>query len=69
MILPPNIPVFVSEMIEGGLWPSSGEELSFISIIETLKANDFGIVTGVDSDEVSTFVGRVESATESGELE
>jgi hypothetical protein len=69
MILPPNIPVFVSEMIEGGLWPSSGEELSFISIIETLKTHDFGILAGVDSDEVSTFVGRVESATEFDKFE
>jgi hypothetical protein len=30
---------------------------SFIAIIETLKENEFEIVEGVDSGEVSAFVG------------
>jgi serine/threonine protein kinase len=65
VIVPPDVPSFVSEIIEGGLRPIAGKELSFIAIIETLKANDFGIVAGVDSDEVSAFVSRVESGVQS----
>jgi hypothetical protein len=67
--LPPDVPVFVSEIIEEGLRPIAEEELSFIDIFETLKANAFQIVAGVDSDEVSAFVRRVESAVQSGETE
>jgi hypothetical protein len=69
VILPPGVPPFVSEMIEGGLRPMAGEELSFIEIFETLKDHGFGIVAGVDSEEVSAFVRRVESAADSGDLE
>jgi hypothetical protein len=69
VILPPDIPAFVSEIIEGGLQPIPGEELSFIAIFETLKAHDFRIVAGVDSDEVSAFVSGIESAVHSGESE
>jgi hypothetical protein len=69
MMLPLDVPVFVSEMIEGGLRPMAGRELSFIAIVATLKTNGFGIVGGVDSDEVSAFVGRVESAAQSGASE
>jgi hypothetical protein len=65
VIVPPDVPSFVSEIIEGGLRPIAGKELSFIAIIETLKANDFRIVAGVDSDEVSAFVSGVESAAQS----
>jgi hypothetical protein len=61
VLLPPGVPSFVSEMIEGGLRPMAGEKLSFIEIFETLKKNGFGIVAGVDSEEVSAFVRRVES--------
>jgi serine/threonine protein kinase len=68
-ILPPGVPAFVSEIIEGGLRPITGSELSFIAIFETLKNNDFRIVAGVDSEEVSAFVSRVESAAESHESE
>jgi hypothetical protein len=69
VILPPGIPGFVSEIIEGGLRPIAEEELSFIAIFETLEANGFRIVAGVDSDEVSAFVSRVESAAQSGASE
>jgi hypothetical protein len=68
-ILPPGVPAFVSEMIERGLRPVTGGELSFIAIFETLKANDFQIMAGVDSDEVSAFVSCVESSPESGKSE
>jgi serine/threonine protein kinase len=69
VILPPDVPGFVSEIIEGGRRPRARRELSFIAIFETLEANDFRIVAGVDSDEVSAFVSRVESAAHSGESE
>jgi hypothetical protein len=67
VILPPDVPRFISEIIEAGLRRSVEGELSFIAIIETLKANDFGIVAGVDSAEVSASVRGVESAEKSGE--
>jgi hypothetical protein len=83
MIVPPGVPSFVSEMIDGGLRLRSRarprasararararRELSFIDIIETLKENHFRIVSGVDSDEVSAFVSGIESAAESGDSE
>jgi hypothetical protein len=67
VILPPDVPWFVSEIIEGGLRRMAGDELSFIDIFETLMKNDFGIVSGVDSDEVSAFVREVGSAGQCGE--
>jgi hypothetical protein len=69
VILPPDVPAFVSKIIEGRLRPRAGRELSFIDIFETLKKNDFRIVAGVDSSEVSAFVNRRESAEQSGESE
>jgi hypothetical protein len=69
VILPSDVPWFVSEIIEEGLRPRAGAQLSFIAIFETLKATDFGIVAGVDSAEVSAFVRRVESMMQSGESE
>jgi serine/threonine protein kinase len=69
VIVPPDIPSFVSEIIEGGLRPRARRELSFIAIIETLKRNHFRIVSGVDSEEVSAFVSRIEGAAESGDSE
>jgi hypothetical protein len=62
VILPPDVPEFVSVLIEGGLRPMGGRELSFVAIIETLEANDFRIVSGVDSAAVSEFVSAIESA-------
>jgi hypothetical protein len=67
--LPPPGAAQVSEIIEEALRPRAGAQLSFIAIFETLKANDFGIVAGVDSAEVSAFVSRVESMMQSGESE
>jgi hypothetical protein len=69
VILPPDVPGFVSEIIEEGLWPIAERELSFIDIFATLKANAFRIVAGVDSDEVSAFVRRIESTAQSSESE
>jgi hypothetical protein len=69
VILPPDVPGFVSEIIEGRLRPIVGRELSFIAIFETLKKNGFHIVAGVEFNEVSAFVSGVESAVQSGESE
>jgi hypothetical protein len=69
LIVPPGVPEFVSEIIEGGLRPSDGGGLSFIAIFETLKRNGFRIVAGVDSDEVTAFVSGAESVVQSGESE
>jgi hypothetical protein len=59
--LPAAVPAFVLRMIESGRSPESGRHLSFAEIVEYLKANGFEIIAGVDSDEVSAFVIRVES--------
>jgi serine/threonine protein kinase len=67
--LSPDVPSFVSSIIEGGLRPIAGRELSFIALIDTLKANAFRIVSDVDSDAVSAFVRGVESPAGSGESE
>jgi hypothetical protein len=61
VILPPGVPGFVSEIIKEWLQTSAGKWLSFINIFETLKKNSFRIMAGVDFEEVSTFVHRVES--------
>jgi hypothetical protein len=65
VILPPGVPAFVSEIIEGVMRPNAEGGLSFIAIFERLEANAFRILAGVDSDEVSAFVSRVESAPQS----
>jgi serine/threonine protein kinase len=64
--LPPWIPSFVSEIINEGFSRVSTKQLSFIDIFERLRANDFEIVSDVDSDDVSGFVGWVESGEERG---
>jgi hypothetical protein len=72
VILPPGtpgIPEFVSEIIEDGVGLSVWRGVSFIRIFETLKANGFRIVAGVDSDEVSPFISCVESIAQSGKSE
>jgi serine/threonine protein kinase len=66
---PAGVPEFVSRMIEDGRSPESWRQLSFIYIVKRLKENRFAIVAGVDSEEVSVFVARVESAEQSGNWE
>jgi hypothetical protein len=66
VILLPGVPDFVSVLITRAL---EGHIHSLITIVENLKANDFKILPGVDSDEVSAFVSRVETAAESREVE
>jgi hypothetical protein len=55
-----SVPVFVLEMIERGHSLDSNTKLSFMDIFETLKNNEFRILGGVDSKEVSNFVSWIE---------
>jgi hypothetical protein len=64
--VPAGVPEFVSRMIADGRSQESQYGLSLVDIVERLKENRFAIVAGVDSEEVSAFVARVESAEQSG---
>jgi hypothetical protein len=55
-----SVPVFVWNLIERGQSLDSNATLSFADIFETLKDNDFRILEGVDSKEVSNFVSWIE---------
>jgi hypothetical protein len=63
--LPPSMPTFVSEMIDDCQSVERGRQRSFVDIVDILKRNNFGIVGGVDSDEVLRFVRWVESIEDS----
>jgi serine/threonine protein kinase len=54
------VPEFVLEMIERGQSLGSTAKLSFVDIFEILKDNNFRILEGVDSEEVSNFVSWIE---------
>jgi hypothetical protein len=69
VILPPDVPEFVSAIIEEGPRLRARMEPSFIGIFRTWKEDALQILAGVDSDDVSAFVSRVESAEQSGESE
>jgi hypothetical protein len=53
-------------MIEDVRLPESQSRVSFVDIVRRLKENRFGILAGVDAEEVSAFVARVESGEQSG---
>jgi serine/threonine protein kinase len=55
-----SVPAFVIEMIERGQSFNSNAKLSFMDILRTLKNNEFRILEGVDSKEVSSFVSWIE---------
>jgi serine/threonine protein kinase len=55
-----SVPGFVLKMIESGQCLDSKAKLSFVDIFETLKSNDFRILEGVDSAEVSNYVRWIE---------
>jgi serine/threonine protein kinase len=59
--IPTGIPDFVSMMIKLGLFHISGTSYSFNTILDVLKKNDFEIIDGVGSAEVSAFVSWIES--------
>jgi hypothetical protein len=59
--VPPNVPMFVLELIESAQSPGSRRQQTFNDIFDVLKNNNFEIVSGVDSADVLTFVDWVES--------
>jgi serine/threonine protein kinase len=59
--VPTNVPMFVLRLIEAGQSPGSRRQQTFNDIFNILKENDFEIVSGVDSEDVLTFVRWVES--------
>jgi serine/threonine protein kinase len=61
----PNVPRFVSELIETGISPIAAPKRSFNDIFNILKQNGFEIMTGVDSEEVSNFVNWIEFCEQS----
>jgi hypothetical protein len=63
------VPAFLSQLIEDGQLPKSRGGLSLAEIVARLKENRCEILEGVDSDEVSAFVSRVESSEQAGERE
>jgi hypothetical protein len=65
--LPFEVPMFVSEIIRNELSSNSESGTSFGDIFNIFKQNEFQIVRGVDSAEVSAFVNRVELAEQSVE--
>jgi serine/threonine protein kinase len=56
-----EVPMFASEIIEGGQSAHSGITKSFCDIFETLSSEGFQIVDGVDCEEISDFVREIES--------
>jgi hypothetical protein len=62
---PAPVPAFVSRIIEQGRSPKLNGGLWFAKIVAWLEENRFKIMAGVDSDEVSAFVGRVKSFEQS----
>jgi serine/threonine protein kinase len=65
----PLIPAFVSAIIEEGRSPSPTAVLSFADILQSLQANNFAILAGVDSAEVCAFVDSVESSEQGAKRE
>jgi hypothetical protein len=55
-----SVPTFALEMIDRGQSLDSNAKRSVVNIFGTLKDNDFRIVEGVDSKEVSNFVRWIE---------
>jgi serine/threonine protein kinase len=59
-IFPPDVPMFVLELIAEGQSSNRGISESFNDIFDHLKRNDFQILPGVDLVEVLSFVTWVE---------
>jgi serine/threonine protein kinase len=65
----PPIPAFVSAIIEEGQSPSPTATRSFADLLQSLRANSFAILAGVDSAEVWAFVGSIESSEQGAKRE
>jgi hypothetical protein len=64
-LVPAAVSALVLRIIEDGRSPKLNDGLSFAKIVASLEENRFEIMAGVDSDEVSAFVGRVKSFKQS----
>jgi serine/threonine protein kinase len=56
----PDVPSFISRIIERGQSADSRSTESFADILTILKKNDFQIMAGVDSQKVANFVSWIE---------
>jgi hypothetical protein len=56
----PDVPSFISGIIERGQSADSRSTESFADILKTLKENDFQVLEGVDSQKVSNFVSWID---------
>jgi serine/threonine protein kinase len=65
----PTIPAFVSAIIDEGRSPSPTAKRSFADLLQSLQANGFAILAGVDSAEVCAFVESVESSQQGAKNE
>jgi uncharacterized protein (DUF362 family) len=65
----PPIPGFVSAIIEEGQSPLSAAKPSFADISQSLQANGFAILAGIDSAEVCAFVDLIESSEQGAKRE
>jgi serine/threonine protein kinase len=63
------IPAFASARIEEGRSPSLTAKRSFADILQSLQANGFAILAGVDSAKVRAFIDSVESAEQGAKME
>jgi serine/threonine protein kinase len=60
LVFPTDVPMFVLKMMSADQLPAGGISESFNDIFDVLKANDFKILSGVDSAEVLRFVRWIE---------
>jgi hypothetical protein len=58
----PILPAFISAIIEEEPSPSRTAKRSFADSLQSLQANDFAILVGVDCPEVGAFVESVDSS-------
>jgi hypothetical protein len=65
--IPTDLPWFLSDIIETGLWRGLAKFASFRDIFDSLRENDFKILAGVDSAEVSDFVRWIQFSEQSNE--
>jgi serine/threonine protein kinase len=63
VFIPPTVPEFVAKIITRGL--AIETKLTFNDIFDLLKRNEFRIMEGVDSEDVSVFVSLVEPCEQS----
>jgi hypothetical protein len=65
----PRIPAFVSAIIEKGRSPSLTAVRSFADILQSLQANCFAVLAGIDSAEFCAFVNSAELSEQGVDFE